>query len=653
MTDTTIPTTTGWDNMGRVKAVDVTIDSVDDGLNTTDPASAVGFRHKHGKGRNQLTEALDFMVHNNKQRPGSNGASGVFSTWCRGLGTYLQHDGTDRLLSVSGGKLYLHSKTSPYGTTELYDIGGNGQARFADYLDICVVANGTGVVKVEGATAYKLGIDAPTGAASALRSGGSLPDGEYNIIVTHTRQSGGSALLHSRGQSLTAQTCTGGNNTIRITFPDYSSTDAQVTHVTVWMTDVGGTTYYYYGEAAIDAGYVDVSSNASRNTALLYSVEAQRNYTIPAFEYILMHNGYLYGSVGNTLYRSLRAGSRYDLERFDTRSSGGNVADYPFQITGLYAIGEHVYINTPAGIIRIPNGDISAEYDHVEQLNNFRYPNTVRPWNGGLIGLTRHGVQFFDGDKILPHDIAQDVKPTIQRIYDGYNSDTPPGAAVYRRNDRTEYHLLYKDNTVSTTHHNRRLVLNLDTVRFAQESKVWASWEIWQNGAAYMVVDNSDTWYCAQSLADDGVIYTEHGTQNRDKNLYIAGALETDYEYGWKIKTGRIIHSIQGLVRWYQARIYASYSAEITVNIDVSIYPDNTNEDTTLDASSGDVPRYGIARYGVDRYAPEGPVWKKAGLKRNLKGVGVIITVSGAKEDRSLELYQLVLLGHLTETRFT
>lgn len=640
--------------MGGVKEVDIRISDLSDGLNTADPASDVGRRFLSNNGRKQVADALDFMLHTKKQRPGSDGASGIFTTYCRGLGTYLRHDGTEYLLSMSGGKLYSHLTTSPYTKTELYDLGGSGEAYFADYLDICVVCNGNEVVKVEGASAYQLGIAAPTGASVAAQSGGTLPDGAYKVIVGYARTVDSSNVLYSRGQDLGTVTLSGGNNTVRVTFPN--SSDSQVNNKVVWMTDAAGTVYYFYHETGDNTtATVDVSSATSKNSALLYSTQAQRNYAVPDFEHILFHNGYLYGSVDNTLYRSLRAGSRYDLERFDTRAAGGNTADYPFEITGLFAIGLDVFLNTPAGIFRLPNGDIDAEYDHVEKSDAFKWMKTLAPWNGGVIGLTnqKHALAFFDGQKFFPHDLAQDIKPDIDAIYDDYNTDLPPSACIYRRSDRTEYHLLYKKNSITPNHHSRRAILNLNSVQFLQETRVRASWETWSNGAAYMVVDNDNKWYCAQSLADDGCIYIEHASQNRDKNIYRAGTLETDAEYGWSFKTGRIIHSIRGIVRWFEARLYAKYSAPITIALDASLWPDNTTYSTEASTASGTEPRYGIAQYGVDRYAPEQPVFKKKGLARSLKGIGVIVTLSGTQEDRSLEFYEALILGYLTQSRFT
>jgi hypothetical protein len=639
--------------MGIRKEVSVVINDISGGLNMVDPESDVGRRYMSANGRRQVTDSLDIMMHVKKQRPGSIGKSSIFTTYCKGLGVYLRESGTEYLLSVSGGKLYRHDKTHPYGKTEMFDLTGTGNAWMQNYKDVCIVANGTEVVKVEGTSAYRLGIAAPTGATSSLVAGGTLPDGVYNIIFTHTRKVSGSAVLHSTGQVLTAQTCGSGNNTIRVTFSNASSTDAQITHVSAWMTDAGGTVYYYYGEAAIAAGTVDITSNANKNTALLYSVQAQRNYTVPNFQYILVFNNYLYGVVGNTVYRSLQAGTRYDLERFDTRAIYGNLAEYPYQITGIYAIDPDIYINTNAGIIKIPNGDLTAQFEHVEKNDNFKYPHTVKAWNGGLIGLTTNKLGFFDGAKIYPHDIAQDVKSEVQKIFDSYNTDLPPCAEIYRRSDRLEYHLGYKDNLISTTHNNRRLVCNLDTVTFMQDSKTSAAWEKWSNGFSHMVVDNFGKWYCVQSLSGNGVIYTENKMQNRDTDIYAAGALSADKEYGWMFKTGRFIHSIRGIVRWMHARLYAKYGHTITIAVDTSTWPNTATYDAEATGTSGSESRYGIARYGVSRYAPETPILKKVPLTRSLKGVGVVMTVSATGDDKTFQLYEMGIFGILTQSRFT
>jgi hypothetical protein len=552
------------------KPVTYTFESFADGVNRTDPVTEVGDRYFSRSPRYQARDALDLMLHSKKQRPGSLALNYEFNSKGYGLGTYLRHDGTDYLLSAIGNKLYQVNKDET-GYTELFDFGGSGEAWFRDILDICIVANGVKTVKVEGGSAYQLGISAPTGASAAAAAGGSLAAGTYNVYVSYARKVDGSNVLYSQGQSLGSVVLSGGNLTVRVTFPN--SSDAQVNNKVVWMTDAGGLVYYYYGESGDNSTTtIDITSDANKSTAILYSSHAETNYAVPAFEYIAIMNNYVYGSVSNVLYRSRQAGTRYQLERFDTSTTGDRVI-LPFAIKGIFVLGEHMYCNTPGGIIKIPYGDTGSSQDHVEKREYFRYPRTVREYSGHLIGVTNRGrVAAFDGDKILPYDIAQDIKPWTDKLVTGSNTGHEPAAEIYRASDRNEYHLGFRNLDYGTVCNNRRLVLNLDKLAFLDNNQVIAPWEMWSNGFEYMVVCDDGSWYCQQSADTKTIIYKKHSTRKRDYNIYVGSTLETAKEYGFTLTTGTVLTSIKGIVRWIQTRLLATYSQDVTVLIYVPKY---------------------------------------------------------------------------------
>jgi hypothetical protein len=634
--------------VGGKKEVDYSITSLEDGMNNTDPAVDVGRRYVSRSPRYQVAGCLDFMLHKKMQRPGSQSITHSFTNYICGLGTYLRHSGTEYLLAMSGGKLYSVDKTA--GTlTELYDLTGTGEAWFQDYLDICIVANATAVVKVEGTNCYQLGIAAPSGVTAAAVSGGSLDDGVYKIYVSYARKVSGSNVLYSQGQVIGDVTCGAGKNTIRFTFAN--SSDAQVNNKIIWMTDADGAVWYFYHETDDNTTTsIDVADTSARSTSLLYQTLAQYNYSVPAFEFICVHNGYLYGSVDNTLYRSLQAGSRYDLERFDTSATGNN-AEYPFDILGIHTLGEHLYLDTVAGMIMIPYGDITAQYKLIEG-EYFLYPRTVIAWGGGLLGLTAKKIGFFDGNNFFAHDIGQSIKPEIAKVLSGANTNTLPCGALYRRSDRAEYHLGYYDTSVSGGVNNRRLVLNLDKLAFYEGNKVSAPWESWSSGANYIVVDNDGTMFWAQSAETGGTIVKPLTTRNVDQNTWVAGTYTAESVYGWQFTTGTFLTSIKGMVRWNELRIFAVMAAEFNVAIYIEKWP-SIGASSSVNPEYESTPRYGIARYGVNRYAPEGPIHRRTRLKKNLKGYAVYMVFSQTEEDKLFELHNAMLSGVYTESKFT
>ena len=641
-----------------VGEVTIPFKSFADGVNNADPTSDVGARYRSRYPKYQVVDALDIMLHTKKQRPGSQLLTDTMNSYCRGLGTYLRHDGTEYMLAVYAGKL-VSIDTSSGVVTELYTLNGNSEAWFADYLDICIVANGTSVVKVEGGAAYPLGIAAPAAGPSASAvAGGSLTAGVYTVYIGYARKVSSSNVLYSKGLSLGSVTLSGGNLTVRIS--DFTnSSDLQVNNKVVWMTDADGSTYYFYHQTNDNTTTtVDVSSASAKSTSILYLVEANTNDAVPAFEYIAVLNKYLYGSVDNILYRSRQAGDRYQLERFDTDSSNPSKSTYPFVITGIFAIDPDIYLNTPAGILRIPNGDINAQFEHVEKQDNFKYPRTVvsAVVNGvnGLLGVTSKKIGFFDGHRILEHDLGRDVKAFVEKMFVGANDNNQPAGCIYRRNSRIEYHLGYRDLDVGIATNNRRLILNLDTLQVLENNRVNAAWEPWSNGFNYMVTLNSGAWYCVQSHESKSVVYYQHGTRNVDINIYKGNTYTAEDDYGGSIKTGTFIPSIRGLVRWINLWFFGKLSETMTAKVVIEKWP-SIEKTTTIDpaSSSLDVPRYGVARYGVDRYAPESPIRDKGKLSRSLKGnaVHVLFTLSG--EDRAFEFINAELYGILTESRFT
>ena len=149
-------------------------------------------------GKKQVTRCLNAIIREQgwKRSPGYLGlkATAMTAAYLKGLHIYERLAGTETLLLVSGGKLYSVNETNG-AITELYNLTGTGEAWFANAYDNCYVCNGTKVVKVEGTTAYQVGLTAPTGASVAAVAGGTLPDGDYNVYVSYARKVSGANVL--------------------------------------------------------------------------------------------------------------------------------------------------------------------------------------------------------------------------------------------------------------------------------------------------------------------------------------------------------------------------------------------------------------------------------------------------------------------------
>jgi len=633
---------------GRIRRIDLQFKEFRDGINTADPRVAVGNRYL-GKdqydlrnGWKQAVDAVDIMLHLKKPRPGNIGFCDGLTAPLRGLGIYQKSDGTETLLAVAGGKLYSVN-TENGGLTELYDLGGNGEAWFQSYYDKCYVCNGSGVCVVEGTAARRLTLVPPSGVTAAAVSGGSLPDGTYKIYVSYSIGQD----YFSKGQAVAEVTCGSGNNTIRLS-NFAKSADPQVTKKTVWMTDAGGAVWYYYGSADNDDNTtIDIDSNAARNVNLVYTVEAAYNDNVSRFDYIKAFNNYLYGASGKTLYRSLQAGNAYDLRRFSTGATG-NKAEYPYKIEGIFGIGADLYLNTAGGLIRIPGGDYNAQID-IRQ-GRFDYPRTVVEWNQGLLGWTTKGLRFFDGERMYPIDISREIT-TINTIINGNaRAGSMPAACVVRDNERLEYHLGYNGGGKSSTANESELVLNLDTLYFMSENTAHAAFERWTRGFNYMVVKSDDTYYCGQSNATKSVVYRKDATQNVDSGLYYEGALREKREYGWSLQTPTILPSLTGMLRCLTMRIQATLNKTLYVEVVIDKMPRIVRTHTRTGSYDS---RFGIARFGLSYFTTESPVDKKTALEANLKGKSVYVRFYQKEADRLFQLIDAILTCSLKETRYT
>jgi hypothetical protein len=640
----------------RFRSTDIQLScsNFSEGLNTAEKTVDVGYAYltavgirkasRVTEGQLQCVDCLNVMLHNNKRRPTVKAINYAVAGRIRGLGTYRRYDGTDTLLVTVANILYSVNKTTG-ALTQIYNFGTAGETYFLTWLDKAwVLVSGVGLYKVEGGTGYPVGIAAPSGCTAKAAAGGSLAAGVYKIYVGYARKVGGSNVLYSSGEALANITLGGGNGSIAFTIPN--SSDPQVNNKVVWMTDADGATYYYYGETGDNmTTTLTISSTASKSTALIYNVQAALNLVPGAYTHFCMHARRLWGCLDNTVYYSLQEGNVYDYERWDTQT---NYIVFPAKVYGVFSLGSDLIISTAAGMIVQPDGDPTAAYV-LHEGHYFKYPNTVCEYKGMLIGLTDDGVRVFDG-QTMSEELSRDVKPEMDTLYTGYTTNNIPAAVVFRREDRSEYHLVYHDATVSRGQNNRRLVLNLDRLVMG-ENNVWsrAPWEKWSNAANYMTVDANELMYCAQAHDDASVIYKDRTDRCRDENIYLSDTLTAASVPETKIRSGTFVFDLRGTVFWEQVRVLAQLLANMTVKIKIVDAASAATSNTITPVLAGF--QLNVDRLGVDRLAPEIPTLRKTGIPRNVRGAAAYIEIGQTAEDQSWQLLELVMYGRLTRSR--
>lgn len=637
-----------------------------DGLNTVDRAVDVGKRYlgrdrEHPKnGWKQCIECRDMMLHNGTRRPAVKAINSAVGSRISGLFPYLQYDGTDLLVMAAGGKVYTVDKSA--GTaTERYDFGNAVDTWAVPYLNkLWICQEGVGLAKLENTTAYQVGIDAPSGVSVAAKAGGSMTLGDWEVYVGYARRVSGTNVLYSQGQSIGTVTLSGSNQTLEVT-SFANSSDGQVGNKIVWASgpNDSGTVYLYYQTNDNTTTAFDVTDETGKVSTLTYGVQASLNETPGLAEGVCVHDKRLWYWIDNYLYYSLQSGNVYDLERVH---STAQAYEFPYNIEFAFPLGADLYVSTPGGILRLPNGDVTARFVHVTKRVHEYYPRkyarTVDYWSDMVIGLTPDGIRLFNGQKMYAHDITGDIKPDIDRLYSGYSANNKPCGVVHRRGSRTEYRLGYLDPNAGSGVNNRQLVLNLDKLGLIDNAIARAPWERWSVGATHMCVDNSGVWFAAQGHATASTIFKERTDRMLDEGVYIANDNKDDVlESSGKVpalllRSGYFLPSLSAYCTWRQIRAMAQFLKDWYVRVQ-RIDNDANDSTQTISPDAGGYFQLDVSRLGTGILSSNAPTPKKQGLPRSLKGYAVYIEVTQTLEDRDFELLDLALYYTAKQSRYS
>lgn len=487
------------------------------GLNINDPATSLN--------ENQVAGSLNLILLKKgfKRWPGCENLTtkDACNDYFRGLFSHAIIAGTEYLYTVFGGNVYSINKTTGAIGSSIYNLTGTGEAWGGSHWGKFFLTNGTKVIKIEGASAYQLGITAPAAGSAVAAAGAGLPDGVYQIYIGYARKVSSVNVLYSQGYSLGSVTLGTGNNQIAIS-SFANSTDAQVNNKVVWMTDAGGTTFYYYYETGNNTTTTFIIADATaKNNAIIYDTFAMNNGLPGAFEYLHVFDNRIWGSIGNKLYYSQKATVSYDLEKFPAI----NVIEYPYQITGIFSGGQNLFLNTSQnGVMIQPAGNVGARFEHIEQRYSFKHMRTVADWNGKKIGLTNDGIMVFNVEtgKFEEWDYGYNIRPALKKIWDSTSANFKPCGYTYRRENRIEYALSFCDTALGTKNNNRTYVLNLSRTFFQDNEHYITPWETVDRGFNYCCVDGSNTAFYGQSYLDSSTIYKELATHTTQKGIYDA-----------------------------------------------------------------------------------------------------------------------------------
>ena len=516
----------------------------------------------------------------------------LFNAPLRGWFDFKKTDGSETFIAISDQKIYSVAQDGTLAI--LGTLTSDNECYAINYYGTLFLCNGADFVKIEADNSVtRVGIAAPAGFTASATGSGTLPAGVYKVYASYTRKVSGIDVLQSAPQLVSSGVTASGSNLIRVAVT--ASTDPQVTNITIWMSDAGGTELYYYGQGPNTTGNIDIASNSAKSTFRLMYVESAGNQLPPSLTNIWAANGRIMGCIANSnmVYYSLLAQNKYDLEKWSTEF---NIPTIPYKVLSGHMINGDLYLNTIGGIYTFANADLSAKPQPVVQgstmnTNLLYYPQeylkTICEYNGALWGLTNDGFRIFDGTQ-FSIDLSKHIKPMIDKIRVG-TSDINPSAVIYRRSGkRTEYQLSYCDTDVSEVINNRRLILNVDTITIVSNSDYRASWECASPGFAYALSDASNNLYVAQSSDASGMIAIEQGGADVYCLSDTGAFLDVPTSRKVRLLTKTMISELAGFDKW--ERIYALKQFSATCNINALIYDKKNYRASWTLASTGAPP---------------------------------------------------------------
>lgn len=495
----------------------INIDDLSGGLNNNDPALTIS--------DNEVADCKNakFLKMGYERWPGAEPltAQNAINDYIRGEFTHGEVDGTQHLYELHGGKLYEVSK-SDGSLTELYDLTGQGEGWGASSHGTFFCSNGSGMCKIEGSTAYRVGIVPPSGVvATGSTSGGSLPDGTYKLYASYARRVNGSDVLYSKGEELTNVVISGGSGNGSIAISGFlNSTDPQVGNKAIWMTRANLATYFKWKTTGDNTTETFTITDSEPESLLItYGAKAKDNDLPPNLDYLFAFDNRLFGIVDNTLVWSRKGYNKYDLDRWPAVNSRTTA----YRQTMLFGCEKHLCLNTEQnGIMLLPFADVNAKIEHFEEQTSFEYPRTVSKWNGNLIGMTRDRVGVFNKETFTfdPWDYGYNIRPFLNRIWQDDGVNNRPCGIVHRRDNRMEYMLSFKDNRLKGTNNNRTLILNLSRTYYIDIDRNKTPWELLGRGFNYVVKDTDNILYFAQHFGGSGTIYKELSNHTYERGIF-------------------------------------------------------------------------------------------------------------------------------------
>ena len=621
---------------------------------------------RHAIADNQACDTLNALHEaiGASRAPGYIGAktTPMFAGVSQGMFVYNKADGTQVLIVVSGGKIYSVSGST---ATEIGSISGAGECYAVNLSGKLWIVNGTSFVKVENdLSVYRVQIVAPIGATAVVGAGGSLAAGVYSCYVAYARKDSSGRYFYSLPQLVGNKTVSPGNQTI--TFTIANSSDPQVTHKVVFMSDADGTVQVYYGEVTNATATIAISSTANRIDSVYMSTVSAPNQILPISPngiYAFDDKLFVWDDDGQTIYWSLNTDiNSFDLERFlpENFRTLSKTINAVFSIPSSSTTGEDLFFNHLGnGISVAPNGDMSGIIKFTQRqywFLNCKTPegksNVVFP-KSMAFGLTNDGFRFFDGTT-FSEDVSFHIKPDVDKIITSFGRALP-SAVIYRRpGKRTEYRFSYNNIDYSSAGCNDQRIFNLDFY-FTTQTQMTPqgmvsgnrklTWECWENGFEGQVILN-DAWVGLQSIADGSQIVSEGGASDIFCYTRLRAFTAVAFVKQLYILSKTHIDALNAITVWGPVYSLATSGGNIIGNI-ILFDANNAHFPFTIKGASAQnavLPADGSGGLPIPFVmAPQYPINTANSIAFAAKGNSVAIEISQTENDTEFFLYKIQL----------
>jgi hypothetical protein len=428
------------------------------------------------------------------KRPGRRYWGAQFTnTPIRGIGLYIDNDGTERVLIAHAGSIWdcttYDTAGVTSGTKTARDAGlDDVRTRFTVTRGRCFV-NGAGVqrkiimpyiVSGNATVSGPVGLPAPsfTPVAVVEATAGALA-GTYSYKVTNVIESGGVKVWESN-PSEASNSVTPASQAVSITLS--SDSTPFLSHRYIYRTLASGATYYYVGKVA-GAGDTAFTDYGAVTDATVGDIVEQTHRQPTASEICEGCNERLFWANGQYVYYSEAAYTDAYLEYAPSlnywRLPGNGRATGLCRKYNQNSGREDLYIFQEDAISVLPSGDPTQSLRVIERGIGCEQHDTIKAYGDYVVFLsTRSSVCAIYNGRVI--DIST---RSIKDSADAWVNRTTYSAALLY----SHYYALCTRHDGGKAYGHRTWVCDLRTLAEEQQGKATATWFSWDINADYLI----------------------------------------------------------------------------------------------------------------------------------------------------------------------